>query len=185
MPSGEADRDQEYVADVSFDSLGLSAEVRKAISERGYTHPTPVQAKAFAPVMAGKDLIVRSKTGTGKTAAFGIPILEKIAVGERKTKALIMCPTRELAMQVAAELAELARYRNVKVATIYGGASMKVQEDALEEGSAIIVGTPGRVFDHIQRKNMKLEHCAFAVLDEADEMLNQGFYEEVTRILDC
>ena len=185
MPSGEADRDQEYVADVSFDSLGLSPEVRKAIAERGYTHPTPVQAKAFAPVMAGKDVIVRSKTGTGKTAAFGIPLLEKIAIGEKKVKALIMCPTRELAMQVAAELTELAKYRQVLVTAIYGGASMKVQEDALDEGSAIIVGTPGRVYDHIQRKNMKLGDCAFAVLDEADEMLNQGFYEEVTRILDC
>ncbi len=185
MPSGEADRDQEYVADVSFDSLGLSPEVRKAIADRGYTHPTPVQAKAFAPVMAGKDVIVRSKTGTGKTAAFGIPLLEKIAKGEKKVKALIMCPTRELAMQVATELTELAKYREIRVTAIYGGASMKVQEDALDEGSAIIVGTPGRVYDHIQRKNMKLEHCAFAVLDEADEMLNQGFYEEVTRILDC
>ncbi len=185
MPSGEADRDQEYVADVSFDSLGLSPEVRKAIADRGYTHPTPVQAKAFAPVMAGKDVIVRSKTGTGKTAAFGIPLLEKIEKGEKRVKALIMCPTRELAMQVAAELTELAKYREIRVTAIYGGASMKVQEDALDEGSAIIVGTPGRVYDHIQRKNMKLEHCAFAVLDEADEMLNQGFYEEVTRILDC
>ncbi len=185
MPTGDADRDQQYVADVSFDSLGLSPEVRKAIAERGYTHPTPVQAKAFAPVMAGKDLIVRSKTGTGKTAAFGIPMLEKIAKGERKIKALIMCPTRELAMQVAAELTELAKYRDVAVTAIYGGASMKTQEDALEAGSAIIVGTPGRVYDHIQRKNMKLGDCAFACLDEADEMLNQGFYEEVTRILDC
>jgi ATP-dependent RNA helicase DeaD len=185
MVTGDADRDQEYLADVSFDSLGLSPEVRKAIADRGYTHPTPVQAKAFAPVMAGKDLIVRSKTGTGKTAAFGLPLLEKIAIGERKTRALIMCPTRELAMQVAAELSELAKYKNILVTAIYGGASMKTQEDALDEGSAIIVGTPGRVYDHIQRKNMKLDGCAFAVLDEADEMLNQGFYEEVTRILDC
>ena len=184
MPSGAADRDQEYVADVSFDSLGLSPEVRKAIAERGYTHPTPVQAKAFAPVMEGRDLIVRSKTGTGKTAAFGLPLLERIAMGEKKVKALILCPTRELAMQVAAELAELAKYRDIRVTAIYGGASMKVQEDALDDGSAIIVGTPGRVFDHIQRRNLKLGDCAFAVLDEADEMLNQGFFEEVTRILD-
>ncbi len=184
MPSGAADRDQEYVADVSFDSLGLSPEVRKAIAERGYTHPTPVQAKAFAPVMAGRDLIVRSKTGTGKTAAFGLPLLERIEKGEKKVKALILCPTRELAMQVAAELSELAKYREIRVTAIYGGASMKVQEDALDDGSAIIVGTPGRVFDHIQRRNLKLGDCAFAVLDEADEMLNQGFFEEVTRILD-
>src|SRR3954467_8357793 len=155
MVTGDADRDQEYLADVSFDSLGLSAEVRKAIAERGYTHPTPVQAKAFGPVMAGKDIIVRSKTGTGKTAAFGIPLLEKIPIGDRGVRALILCPTRELAMQVAAELEALAKYRDVAVIAIYGGASMKQQEDALAGGASIVVGTPGRVFDHIRRKNLK------------------------------
>src|SRR5436190_20514452 len=111
LPEAPTERPQEYLADVSFDDLNLSDELLKAIAERGYTHPTPVQAKAFGPVMAGKDLIVRSKTGTGKTAAFGIPLIEKIAMGERKIKALIMCPTRELAMQVALELTELAKYR--------------------------------------------------------------------------
>jgi len=185
LPEAPSERPQEYLADVGFTDLNLSHELLKAISERGYTHPTPVQAKAFGPVMEGKDVIVRSKTGTGKTAAFGIPLLEKIPIGDRGVRALILCPTRELAMQVAAELESLAKYRNVEIVAIYGGASMKQQEDALARGASIVVGTPGRVYDHIRRKNLKLDGCRFAVLDEADEMLNQGFYEEVTRILDC
>ncbi|MFY0570823.1 DEAD/DEAH box helicase [Archangium lansingense] len=177
-------RPAEYVADVSFDDLNLSEPLRRGIADRGYTNPTPVQAKAFGPVMQGRDLIVRSKTGTGKTAAFGLPLLEKISPEDKRVRALILCPTRELALQVSEELAALGKHKGVKVAAIYGGASMKQQEDALEEGTQIIVGTPGRVFDHINRGNLKLEGCTHAVLDEADEMLNQGFYEEVTRILD-
>ncbi|PTL83760.1 DEAD/DEAH box helicase [Vitiosangium sp. GDMCC 1.1324] len=177
-------RPAEYVADVSFDDLNLSEPLRRGIAERGYTHPTPVQAKAFRPVMEGRDLIVRSKTGTGKTAAFGLPLLEKIPAEDKGVRALILCPTRELALQVSEELSALGKHKGVKVAAIYGGASMKQQEDALEEGTQIIVGTPGRVFDHINRGNLKLDGCTHAVLDEADEMLNQGFYEEVTRILD-
>ncbi len=178
------ERPQEYVADIGFDDLNLSEPVRRALADRKYVHPTPVQAKAFAPAMAGRDLIVRSKTGTGKTAAFGLPLLEKIDAADKVVRALILCPTRELALQVAAELGDLGKYKGLKIAAIYGGASMKQQEDALEEGSQIVVGTPGRVFDHIRRKNLKLETCRHVVLDEADEMLNQGFYEEVTRILD-
>src|SRR4051812_10624013 len=177
----QAGRPDEYVADVSFQDLKLSPEVLRALSERGYTNPTPVQAKAYQPAYEGRDLIVRSKTGTGKTAAFGLPLLERINGADRVVKALILCPTRELALQVAAELQDLGKYKGIKIATIYGGASMKVQEDALEAGSQIVVGTPGRVFDHIRRKNLKLENCSHAVLDEADEMLNQGFFEEVTR----
>ncbi|WPB79238.1 DEAD/DEAH box helicase [Archangium violaceum] len=183
-PAEAPSRPAEYVADVSFDDLNLSEPLRRGIADRGYTNPTPVQAKAFGPVMAGRDLIVRSKTGTGKTAAFGLPLLEKISAEDKRVRALILCPTRELALQVSEELAALGKHKGVKVAAIYGGASMKQQEDALEEGTQIIVGTPGRVFDHINRGNLKLEGCTHAVLDEADEMLNQGFYEEVTRILD-
>jgi ATP-dependent RNA helicase DeaD len=184
LPTGSDDRPQEYRAEVSFDELGLSPELRKAIAERGYTHPTPVQATAYAPARAGKDLIVRSKTGTGKTAAFGMPILDQIPVGHRGVRALMMCPTRELAIQVAHELEALAKYRDVEIICIYGGSSMQQQEDALRRGAAIVVGTPGRIFDHIRRGNLKLNDCLHVVLDEADEMLNQGFYEEVTRILD-
>ncbi|HZN91604.1 MAG TPA: DEAD/DEAH box helicase [Myxococcales bacterium] len=183
-PDAGADRPHEYLADIGFDDLGLSPEVRRAVAERGYAHPTPVQAKAYRPVLEGRDLICRSKTGTGKTAAFGLPLLERIDPQDKVVRALVLCPTRELALQVAAEIADLAKYRGVKVAAIYGGTSMKAQEDALEAGTQFIVGTPGRVYDHIRRKNLRLEDCRHVVLDEADEMLNQGFYEEVTRILD-
>ena len=185
LPTGTDDRPQEYRAEVSFDEMGLSPELRRAITERGYTHPTPVQARAFAPARAGKDLIVRSKTGTGKTAAFGMPVIDQIPMGAKGVRALMMCPTRELAIQVAAELEELGKYRDIEIVCIYGGASMSQQEEALRRGAAIVVGTPGRIHDHIRRGNMKLDQCVHAVLDEADEMLNQGFYEEVTRILDC
>jgi ATP-dependent RNA helicase DeaD len=183
-PSVPPERPAEYLADVGFDELALSPPLRRALAERGYLHPTPVQAQAFDPVMQGKDLIVRSKTGTGKTAAFGLPLLEKMDPADKAVRALVLCPTRELALQVAAEISDLGKYKGIRVTAIYGGASMKEQEDALEAGSPIVVGTPGRVFDHIRRKNLKLEGCRHAVLDEADEMLNQGFYEEVTRILD-
>src|SRR5687767_12992379 len=126
-----AERPREYVADVSFDDLGLLPDIRKAVAERGYVHPTPVQAKAFRPVVEGRDLICRSKTGTGKTAAFGLPLLQRIPAGERTVKALILCPTRELALQVASEISDLAKHHDVRVTAIYGGASMKDQEDAL------------------------------------------------------
>jgi ATP-dependent RNA helicase DeaD len=186
-PTPEAatpERPAEYLAEVGFDELALSPEIRRALADRGYTHPTPVQAQAFDPVMQGKDLIVRSKTGTGKTAAFGLPLLEKMDPADKAVRALVLCPTRELALQVASELSDLGKHKGVRVTAIYGGASMKEQEDALESGSPIVVGTPGRIWDHIRRKNLKLQGCRHAVLDEADEMLNQGFYEEVTRILD-
>ncbi|HEY1333120.1 MAG TPA: DEAD/DEAH box helicase, partial [Myxococcaceae bacterium] len=178
------ERPSEYLAEVGFEDLALSPELRRALADRGYTHPTPVQAQAFDPVMQGKDLIVRSKTGTGKTAAFGLPLLEKMDPEDKAVRALVLCPTRELALQVAAEISDLGKHKSVRVTAIYGGASMKEQEDALESGSPIVVGTPGRIWDHIRRKNLKLQGCRHAVLDEADEMLNQGFYEEVTRILD-
>lgn len=182
--SRAAEERSEYVADVEFADLPLSEEIRSAIAERGYRHPTPVQAMAIPRVIAGKDLIVRSKTGTGKTAAFSIPVLEKIPAGTRKPLALVLCPTRELALQVAEEATLLAKNKDVRVTAIYGGAPMGAQIKALEEGAAFIVGTPGRVYDHIRRGTLDLSEARFAILDEADEMLSMGFFEEVTRILD-
>ena len=140
-PSVPPERPAEYLADVGFDDLALSPPLRRALTERGYLHPTPVQAQAFDPVMQGKDLIVRSKTGTGKTAAFGLPLLEKMDPEDKAVRALVLCPTRELALQVAAELSDLGKYKGIRVTAIYGGASMKEQEDALEAGSPIVVGT--------------------------------------------
>ncbi|HEX9052717.1 MAG TPA: DEAD/DEAH box helicase [Anaeromyxobacter sp.] len=174
----------DYVSDASFDELGLSEPVRRAIAERGYEKPTPVQSASYRPIRDGKDVIVRSKTGTGKTAAFGIPILERIPDGRRKASALVMTPTRELALQVSAELADLAKHRDLRVVTVYGGASIGDQKDALEAGAEIVVGTPGRIYDFIRRKTLRLEEAMVCCLDEADEMLNMGFFEEVTRILD-
>jgi ATP-dependent RNA helicase DeaD len=184
--SGEAPTGvpSDYVAESSFDDLGLSEPVRRAIAERGYVKPTPVQVATFRPIREGKDVIVRSKTGTGKTAAFAVPILERIPDGRRKASALVMCPTRELAMQVSEEFAALAKHRDLTVVTVYGGASMGDQLDKLGAGAEIIVGTPGRIYDHIRRKTLRLDDAVACCLDEADEMLNMGFFEEVTRILD-
>ncbi len=184
--SGEAPvaAPSDYVAEASFDDLGLSEPVRRAVAERGYVRPTPVQVATYRPVREGKDVIVRSKTGTGKTAAFGLPILERIPDGRRKPSALIMCPTRELALQVAEEITTLAKHRDLSVVTVYGGASMGEQLDKLRGGAEIVVGTPGRIYDHIRRKTLKLDDVLVCCLDEADEMLNMGFFEEVTRILD-
>jgi ATP-dependent RNA helicase DeaD len=182
LPAEETGGD--YISDVSFDDLPLSDELRRGIAEKGYLQPTPVQVAAFKPLLAGKDLIVRSKTGTGKTAAFGIPLLERIPAGAGEPRALVLCPTRELAIQVADELAALGKYKGSKVVAIYGGASMSTQVEALRAGGEIIVGTPGRVYDHIRRGTLDFSHAQAAVLDEADEMLSMGFFEEVTRILD-
>jgi ATP-dependent RNA helicase DeaD len=174
----------DYVAEATFDSFDLSEPVRLGIAEKGYAKPTPVQVAAFRPAMDGRDLIVRSKTGTGKTAAFGIPMLERIPAGRRRPSALVMCPTRELAIQVAEEIAALGKHKDLSVVTIYGGASMGDQLDRLKAGAEIVVGTPGRIWDHIRRGSLKLDGMSISVLDEADEMLNMGFFEEVTRILD-
>ncbi len=185
-PHGEAPSQapSDYVSEASFDDLGLSEPLRLAIAERGYTKPTPVQTATFRPVRDGKDAIVRSKTGTGKTAAFAIPILERIPDGRRRPSVLVMCPTRELAIQDAEEFAALAKHRDLSVVAVYGGASMGDQLAKLEAGAEIVVGTPGRIYDHIRRKSLVLDEVIVCCLDEADEMLNMGFFEEVTRILD-
>ncbi len=174
----------DYVSTTTFAELPISQELRQGIADRGYISPTPVQAAVFGPIMAGRDVICRSKTGTGKTAAFGIPLIERINGGTRKASALVLCNTRELALQVAQEIEALAKHKNISVIAIYGGAPMGAQTAALENGAEVIVGTPGRVFDHIRRGTMKLDEAKIAVLDEADEMLSAGFYEEVTKILD-
>jgi ATP-dependent RNA helicase DeaD len=174
----------DYVAETTFDDLHLTEPVRRAIAERGYQKPTPVQAATFRPIRDGKDVIVRSKTGTGKTAAFAVPILERIPDGRRKPSALVMTPTRELAIQVAEEFTALAKHKDLTVVTVYGGASMGEQLDKLKAGAEIVVGTPGRIYDHIRRNTLQLDEAMVCCLDEADEMLDMGFFEEVTRILD-
>lgn len=173
----------DYVAAEGFDELPLSEPVREGIRRRGYTRPTPVQAAVIRPILSGRDVIVRSKTGTGKTAAFGIPLVEAVDTALGKVQALVLCNTRELALQVATELGELGTTKGVKVVAIYGGASMDAQLKALEGGAQIAVGTPGRILDLLERRTLSLADTRIGVLDEADEMLGMGFYEDVMRIL--
>ena len=174
----------DYVAVQTFAELPLSEELRRGIADKGYTSPTPVQAAVLAPILAGKDLIVRSKTGTGKTAAFGIPLLERIPIGTKHVAAVVLCNTRELALQVSQEIAELGKHKGIEVVAIYGGASAEEQMRALDRGAAVMVGTPGRVQDLFDRGRLKFDKVQTCVLDEADEMLGAGFFEDVTRILD-
>ncbi len=171
---------------VRFDDLPLSEAAREGLKALGYELATPVQAAALGPATSGKDLLVQSKTGTGKTTAFGLPVIERIRVedGLVDPQAIILCPTRELAIQVAEELAELGDPKGVRVLPIYGGTPMGPQLAALKDGCDVIVGTPGRVLDHVRRRTLRLVHIHMGVLDEADEMLSMGFWDEVTSIFD-
>lgn len=183
-PVGNVSVVTDYISDRAFADFPLSPEVLQGIEEKGYTVATGVQAATIEPALAGRDLVVRSKTGTGKTAAFCIPMVEGIPAGHRKPAAIALAPTRELARQVAAECAQIAKYKDLRVAVIYGGVGFGEQEAALAEGAEIIVGTPGRILDHIRRGNLDLSEAMYATLDEADEMLGMGFFEDVTKILD-
>jgi ATP-dependent RNA helicase DeaD len=153
------------------------------LAQAGFSDPTPVQSQAFGPVMAGGDLLVQSRTGTGKTLAFGLPILERTSSTPGPIEAIVVVPTRELALQVGLALGRLARALNIEVATIYGGGSYRDQLRALDRGARIVVGTPGRLCDHLERGSLKLGECKALVLDEADEILDMGFADELDRIL--
>ncbi len=174
----------DYVSDRRFADFPISAEVLEGITELGYETATPVQAATIEAAMAGKDMIVRAKTGTGKTAAFCVPIVERVEAGARKPKAVILAPTRELAQQIGEECGAIAKFKDVNIAVLVGGLAMGPQEKQLQKGVEIVVGTPGRILDHIRRKNLDLRGAEMACLDEADEMLSMGFYEDVTKILD-
>ena len=164
----------------------LSEGVREALASLKYEKPTAVQRAAIEPALAGQDMVVQAKTGTGKTAAFGIPIVEMLAVrqGQRRPQALVIVPTRELAAQVAEEITKIGQFKGLRVAALYGGIQISQQLDELAEGVDIVVGTPGRLLDHIRRKTLKVDQIRIAVLDEADEMLSMGFYLEVSSILE-
>ncbi|MCU0448064.1 MAG: DEAD/DEAH box helicase [Microscillaceae bacterium] len=170
---------------LKFEQIALSANVQKAISEMGFTEATPIQTQAIPVVLEGNDIIGQAQTGTGKTAAFAIPTLEKIQSDYRGVQAIVLCPTRELAVQVADEFKKLAKFMpSVEIAAIYGGDSIERQIRQLKKGVQIVVGTPGRVIDHLERKTLKLDNIHTIVLDEADEMLNMGFREDIELILE-
>ncbi len=168
-----------------FDDLPLTDEVRRALDDMGYAEPTPVQISVYEPMAAGRDVVVQARTGTGKTCAFGLPLVDNIVKAEERcAQALVLCPTRELALQVARELERLAKYKNLSVTSIYGGAAMSPQVKALQDGAQIIAGTPGRVLDHLKRGTMDPSNIRALVLDESDEMLSMGFERELAAILD-
>ena len=169
---------------IRFDELGLSEQIVKATVAMGFEEASPIQAKAIPVALQGKDLIGQAQTGTGKTAAFGIPILEKVDPKNKKLQALVLCPTRELAIQVADEIRNLSRYlHGIKILPIYGGQEIVKQIRSLKAGIHIIIGTPGRIMDHMRRKTIRLEDVNTVVLDEADEMLNMGFRDDIETIL--
>ena len=169
----------------SFAELGLHADVLRAVDEMGFSEPMPVQAATFPLISEGRDIMVQSRTGSGKTAAFGIPFANGIVSGEDKfVQAIVLLPTRELALQVAAELSKICQYRQITVVPVYGGAPMGRQVEQLRAGGQIVCGTPGRVLDHLRRGTLHLDRVRCAVLDECDEMLSMGFQEDIESILD-
>ncbi len=172
-----------FESTASFDSLGLSAPVLRGIHEMGFEKPTLIQAKLIPAVLAGKDVLGQAKTGTGKTAAFGLPLLS-MCDPEVPFQALILAPTRELAVQIADEISELGRHGRIHVDTVMGGERIKTQASRLKKGAHIIVGTPGRIMDMAERRLYHFDNVRFAVLDEVDRMLDIGFREDIRKILD-
>ena len=167
----------------SFDQLSLAPSVKKGVDAEGYRRPFPIQAQAIGPLLEGRNLIGQAKAGSGKTLAFGIPLVQSVRENQPWVQALVLAPTRELAVQITLELQKIGSYTGVRIVTIYGGQSMNVQLDALRRGAHIVVGTPGRTIDHIKRGTLRLDKVRFVVLDEADVMLDMGFIEDVDFIL--
>ncbi len=167
----------------NFGELNLDKTIIQAINSMGFEEPTPIQSHTIPLALMGKDLIGRAQTGTGKTAAYGIPLIEKCEADSEMIQALVITPTRELAMQVAEELNRIGHYKQVKSLPIYGGQEIERQIRALKKGVQIVVGTPGRLMDHLRRRTLKINQVSMIVLDEADEMLNMGFREDIEEIL--
>ncbi|MFH1460171.1 MAG: DEAD/DEAH box helicase [Candidatus Omnitrophota bacterium] len=168
----------------SFKKLGLSEHILDIISQKGFESPTPIQTKIIPAILEGnKDIIGQAHTGTGKTAAFGLPIIELLSEKSRTVQALILTPTRELAIQVAEEIHSLKGRKQLSIVPIYGGQAITLQLRSLKKGVDIVVGTPGRILDHLNRRTLDLKKISFLVLDEADEMLNMGFLEDVQEIM--
>jgi len=166
-----------------FGDIEVPVTIARALEQMGYVTPTEVQARTIPSLRAGHDLIGQAQTGTGKTAAFGIPIVEQVDPGSKSVQALVLTPTRELCQQVTAEIANIGRFRNVKTVAIYGGAAMDRQVSALHRGTQVVVGTPGRVLDLIRRGELRLDSVQIVILDEADRMLDMGFIVDVETIL--
>ncbi len=171
--------------ELTFESMGFMPQIQRALSDMGFTTPTPVQEQTIPAMMKWFDIIAKAPTGTGKTCAFGVPILEHIDPNIKSIQTLILCPTRELALQIAAEMRSFARHLPyIKVVAIYGGQNIQRQFEALRLHPQIVVATPGRLMDHMDRRSIHLEDVHTAILDEADRMLDMGFVNDVRKILD-
>jgi len=169
---------------LKFEEMNLSNSTLRAIKDLGYKEATPIQSQSIELIMSGRDVLGQSQTGTGKTAAFGIPCIELLDGADRRVQSLVLCPTRELAIQVCEELRKLLKYRDdIKVLPIYGGQPIERQILALKRGVQIVVGTPGRIMDHMRRRTIRFDSVKMVILDEADEMLDMGFREDIETIL--
>ena len=169
-----------------YTELNVPAEIHRAVERMGFTELTEVQEKAIPPMMAGRDVIAKAPTGTGKTCAFGIPLVLGVQQDKKYPQAVVMAPTRELAQQITEDLRDLAHfYPDIRIDCVYGGANMAKQVEQLKKGAQIVVATPGRLQDHMNRRSIDVSHVKDIVLDEADEMLNMGFYKDVRKILDA
>src|SRR5579875_3545659 len=166
----------------SFEEFGLHRRVYQAVHDMGFEEPSPIQQACIPVVMEGVDVIGQAQTGTGKTAAFGIPLVDRVTP-DAHVQAIVLTPTRELAIQVAGEVRKIAKHKRVRSLPIYGGQSIGHQIRALKQGVQIVIGTPGRVLDHIRRGTLRLSQVRTVVLDEADEMLDMGFIEDIESIL--
>jgi ATP-dependent RNA helicase RhlE len=186
MGTNQADEFTEITdvaAAATFESLGLAPAMLDAVRDAGYEHPTPIQAQAIPLVLKGRDLIGLAQTGTGKTAAFTLPILSTLLEGPRRLRALVLVPTRELAVQVKESFLKYGRHTDLLFAEVYGGVAIAPQERALRDGVDVVIATPGRLIDHLERQNVLLEDIEFLVLDEADRMLDMGFAPQINRIV--
>ncbi|HZS60920.1 MAG TPA: DEAD/DEAH box helicase [Gemmatimonadaceae bacterium] len=168
---------------MTFDTLGLKAEVLAAVHDAGYTHPTPIQSEAIPLALRGRDLIGLAQTGTGKTAAFTLPIIDRLLEGPRRTRVLILTPTRELAAQVEESFTKYSKGSGLSVVAVYGGVGLEPQEKALRRGVDVVVATPGRLLDHLERQNVSFDNLEILVLDEADRMLDMGFAPQINRVV--
>src|SRR5215471_16678875 len=169
---------------MGFSKLGLSNSIMEGVKAMGYVEPTPIQLRAIPLILSGQDVIGSAQTGTGKTAAFALPILSQLDQHERQPRLLVLEPTRELAAQVETAIRDFARFTNLRVAVVFGGVGYGAQNEALRSGVDIIVATPGRLLDHLRQGTCRLDHVKFLVLDEADRMLDMGFLPDVRRILE-
>jgi ATP-dependent RNA helicase RhlE len=182
-PGGELAAAEAATIDVTFADLGLTAPMLKALSDAGYQRPTPIQAQAVPLALKGRDIIGLAMTGTGKTAAFVIPIIERLLGGPKRTRALILTPTRELCVQVEESFRKYGKHSGLGVIPVYGGVGYDPQVKALRDGVDVVVATPGRLLDHLEKQNVVLDEIEVLVLDEADRMLDMGFAPQINRIV--